>query len=232
MQLRRNNTNENETCNIYPGTRYYWSLTNEGIIFGIPFDCVVTKITSQRFHFFFLFRSPLLVLNGGNAQKNSPAQQDKSCQWLGPVETVRWPYWERSFHPRHDRWDKGKTAVCVGIGVQCNPLLSVGKLDHSECSSSNTACDCLRAIGPGGSRPDSWSGTWRPVGVEPFPYFWSAFRKQVSTVWHSSYRMELQQSSSSLRHPLRLCVLFCSLSQCVSLRDFRIFLETWCQRNP
>lgn len=118
-----------------------------------------------------------------------------------------------------------QTCVSWYRGSSPSYVVSMGKLHHSECNSRNTACGCLRAMGPGGSRLGSWSGTWRPVGVEPFPYFWSAFGKQVSTVWHSSYRTGLQQSSYSRRHPLRWCILFSSLFQCVSLRYFDIFLE-------
>lgn len=84
-------------------------------------------------------------------------------------------------------------------------------------NTGNTTCYGCSVPGPGGIRPDSWSGTWRPAGVELFRCSWSVFGRRVRTVWQSSYRTVLRRFIYSQRHPPRWYDLSCSLSQFVSL---------------
>lgn len=84
-------------------------------------------------------------------------------------------------------------------------------------NTGNTTCYGCSAPGPGGIRPESWSLTWRPAGVEPFCCSWSVFGRRVRTVWQSCYRTVLRRFIYSQRHPPRWSDLSCSLSQFVSL---------------
>lgn len=105
-------TNEKETYNIWPGARLLQFHKRLESFWDTDWLCNLYEISlSQHLCYFLSNLLRAFVVNGGKTKGDSSTQQDQSRERLGPINPLRWPSWKRSFHSRHDRWDKGMPAV-------------------------------------------------------------------------------------------------------------------------